>query len=59
MVAYVIPVVGIVLGYLALQEPVDGRLIGGTALIIAGIAFVNARWGRRELYGRARPPEPA
>ena len=24
-----------------------------------GIAFVNARWGRRELYGRARPPEPA
>lgn len=59
MVAYVIPVVGIVLGYLALQEPVDGRLIAGTALIIAGIAFVNARWGRRELYGRARPPEPA
>jgi drug/metabolite transporter (DMT)-like permease len=59
LVAYVIPPVGIVLGYLALQEPVDARLILGTALIIAGVAFVNGRWGRRELFGRARPPEPA
>lgn len=59
LVAYVIPPVGIVLGFLALQEPVDGRLIVGTMLIIAGVAFVNSRWGRRELYGRARPPQPA
>lgn len=59
LVAYVIPPVGIVLGFVALQEPIDGRLIIGTALIIAGVAFVNARWGRRELFGRARPPEPA
>lgn len=59
LVAYVIPPVGIVLGFVALQEPVDGRLIVGTMLIIAGVAFVNSRWGRRELYGRARPPQPA
>ena len=59
LVAYVIPVVGIVLGYLALQEPIDGRLILGTALIIAGVAVLNGRWGRRTLYGRARPPTPA
>ena len=31
-----IPVVGIVLGYLVLQEPIDARLIVGTALVIAG-----------------------
>lgn len=59
LVAYVIPPVGIVLGYLALQEPVDSRLVVGTALIIAGVAFVNSRHGRRELFGRARPPQPA
>lgn len=59
LVAYIIPVVGIVLGYLALQEPIDGRLLVGTALIIAGVAFVNSRRGRRELFSRARPPAPA
>jgi drug/metabolite transporter (DMT)-like permease len=59
LVAYVIPVVGIVLGYLALQEPIDGRLILGTALIIAGVAVLNGRWGRRALYGRAQPGAPA
>ena len=59
LVAYLIPPVGIVLGFLALQEPIDGWIIVGTALITAGVAIVNARWGRRELYGRARPPRPA
>lgn len=55
LVAYVIPVVGIILGYLALQEPVDGRLIAGTALIIAGVAVLNGRWGRRRLFSRVPP----
>ena len=36
IVAYVIPVVGIALGYLVLAEPVDARIIFGTALVIAG-----------------------
>ncbi|MEX1172200.1 MAG: DMT family transporter [Chloroflexota bacterium] len=58
LVAYVIPVVGIVLGYLALQEPIDGRLILGTALIIAGVAVLNGRWGRRRLFSRVPPVEP-
>ena len=59
LVAYVIPVVGIVLGYLALQEPVDGRLVIGTVLVIGGVAFVNSRFGRRRLFGRVPPAEPA
>jgi drug/metabolite transporter (DMT)-like permease len=58
LVAYVIPVVGIVLGYLALQEPIDGRLIAGTALIIAGVAVLNGRWGRRRLFSSTPPIEP-
>jgi drug/metabolite transporter (DMT)-like permease len=57
MVAYVIPVVGITLGYLVLQEPVDARIIFGTALVITGIGLVNSRFGRRRLYGRVPPVE--
>jgi len=56
-VAYVIPPVGIVLGFLALDEPVDGRVIFGTALVIAGIGLVNGRFGRRRLFGRVPPIE--
>ena len=52
LVAYLIPVVGIVLGYLVLQEPIDARLIAGTALVIAGIALVNSRFGKRRVFGR-------
>ncbi len=52
LVAYLIPPVGIVLGFLVLQEPVDGRLVIGTALVIAGVGLVNSRYGRRRLYGR-------
>ena len=44
-VAYLIPVFGIALGALVLAEPIDARLILGTALVIAGIALVNARTG--------------
>jgi len=43
LVAYLLPVFGIILGALVLHEPVDVRTIGGTALVIAGIALVNAR----------------
>ena len=42
MVAYLLPLYGIVLGALILNEPIDGRLIAGTALIIGGVALVNA-----------------
>jgi len=57
LVAYLLPVVGIVLGYVVLQEPVDGRLIAGTALVIAGVGLVNGRFGRRRLFGRVTPRE--
>jgi drug/metabolite transporter (DMT)-like permease len=52
MVAYTLPVWGIGLGFLVLGEPVDARMIAGTALIVTGIAFVNSRWGRRRIFGR-------
>jgi drug/metabolite transporter (DMT)-like permease len=45
MVAYLIPVFGLVLGAAVLSEPIDARLVLGTALVIGGIALVNARRG--------------
>jgi drug/metabolite transporter (DMT)-like permease len=57
LVAYLIPVVGIALGYLVLQEPIDARIVIGTALVIAGIGLVNSRYGRRRLFGRVPPIE--
>lgn len=51
-VAYVIPVIGIVLGAIVLGEPIDVRVIAGTGLIIAGVALVNSRYGRRLIFGR-------
>jgi len=59
MVAYEIPVVGIVLGFLVIAEPVDIRLLIGTALVVGGVALVNSPYGRRRLYGRVPPPVEA
>jgi drug/metabolite transporter (DMT)-like permease len=47
VVAYLLPVFGVALGATFLNEPVDGRLLLGLALIVGGIATVNARFGRR------------
>ena len=58
LVAYVIPVVGIVLGYLVLAEPVDGRLILGTLFVVAGVALVNSPYGRRRSSVGCAPAEP-
>ena len=58
MVAYVIPVVGIALGFLVLGETIDGRVVIGTLAILAGIAIVNGRYGRRRFFGR-QPAEPS
>jgi drug/metabolite transporter (DMT)-like permease len=46
-VAYLLPVVGIVLGVLVVGETIDLRIIAGTALIIGGVTLVNARSRRR------------
>lgn len=55
LVAYVIPVVGIALGWIVLQEPVDARLLIGAGLVIAGVALVNSKYGRRLIFARAQP----
>jgi drug/metabolite transporter (DMT)-like permease len=52
MVAYLLPVFGIILGAAVLSEPVDARLVIGTALVIAGIALVNSKYGSRPLLAR-------
>jgi drug/metabolite transporter (DMT)-like permease len=43
MVAYLIPVFGLVLGAAVLGERVDAALVVGTGLIVGGIALVNLR----------------
>ncbi len=58
LVAYLLPIWGIVLGVLVLDERVDLRVLAGTALIIGGVALVNARYGTRRLFGRAAPADP-
>jgi drug/metabolite transporter (DMT)-like permease len=56
LVAYLLPVVGIVLGAVVLREAVDARVLAGTALVIGGVALVNSRFGARRLYGRSAQP---
>ena len=58
MVAYLLPAVGIVLGFIVLSEPIDGRIIVGTLAILAGIGIVNSKYGRRRVFGRQPAPEP-
>ncbi|HEY6057617.1 MAG TPA: DMT family transporter, partial [Candidatus Limnocylindrales bacterium] len=53
LVAYLLPVVGIIAGFAVLNETVDARLLLGTAFIVGGVALVNSRYGARRLYGRA------
>lgn len=58
LVAYLLPVVGIVLGVAVRGEAIGLPVLVGTALVIAGVALVNSRRGRRRLFGRT-PPEAA
>lgn len=59
LVAYLLPIVGIVAGALAFQEVVDLRLLAGAALVIAGVALVNSRFGQRRLFGGTPPAAAA
>ena len=54
-VAYLLPVFGVLLGGVVLHEAVDAGLLAGLALIIGGIALVNARFQPRQLPGREPP----
>ncbi|MPZ23919.1 MAG: EamA family transporter [Dehalococcoidia bacterium] len=63
MVGYLLPAVGVVLGWLVLNEDVGWNTLGGLALIAIGIAFVNGMLsvpGTRSTPDReASPPGPA
>lgn len=51
LVTYLIALFGVTLGVIFLGEPLDARLAGGGALVIAGIAVVNWRPSRRDRPG--------
>jgi drug/metabolite transporter (DMT)-like permease len=55
LVAYLLPVYGIVLGAIVLSEPIDAGLVVGTALVIGGIGLVNARRSLRASFRRGQP----
>jgi drug/metabolite transporter (DMT)-like permease len=56
LVAYLLPIVGIVAGALVLHEVVDAGVLAGTALVIGGVALVNSKYGQRRIFGRTPPP---
>ncbi len=53
LVAYLLPIVGIALGFLVLHERIDVLVLAGTTLIIGGVALVNSRVGQWTQAGRA------
>jgi drug/metabolite transporter (DMT)-like permease len=55
LVAYLLPVVGVVLGVLVLQESVSLPVLLGMVLIIGGVALANTPFGQRRLIGRRLP----
>jgi drug/metabolite transporter (DMT)-like permease len=59
LLAYLLPVVGIVSGALMFGETIDARVVIGTGLVFAGVALVNSRMGERRLFGRTPPPVKA
>ena len=58
-VAYVLPVVGLVLGLVLAHESVNLAVLAGMLLVIAGVAVANSRWGHRRLFGREAGPLPS
>jgi drug/metabolite transporter (DMT)-like permease len=59
ILAYFLPIIGIVSGALMFQEHIDPVVLLGTALVIGGIALVNGRFLQRQLYGRRAPESNA
>ena len=55
MVAYLLPVFGILLGAIVLSEPIAASTLIGTALVIGGIALVNSRYGTRPIFAGRNP----
>ena len=59
LVAYLLPIWGIVLGVIVLNERIDARVLAGTVLVIGGVALVSAKFGARRLFGRTAPVDPS
>jgi drug/metabolite transporter (DMT)-like permease len=59
VLAYLLPIVGIVSGFFVRGEGIDITLAVGTALILGGIGLASSKLGQRRIFGRAQPPEPA
>lgn len=58
LLAYLLPIVGIILGVAVRNEQIDIRAILGTALILTGIGFANSNRGKRRIWGRTVPTAP-
>jgi drug/metabolite transporter (DMT)-like permease len=58
ILAYFLPIVGIVSGALMFGETIDSYVVIGTAMVIGGVALVNSRMGERRIFGR-RPAAEA
>ena len=56
LVAYLLPIWGIVLGAIVLAEPIHTSLLIGTALVISGIWLVNLRRPLRPDWRRSNAP---
>jgi drug/metabolite transporter (DMT)-like permease len=56
VVTYLLPPVGVILGVVVLNERLDIAVVAGTALIIAGVALVNARG--RDAHGPGSDETP-
>ena len=53
VLAYLLPIVGIVSGFFVRGEGIDLTLAVGTALILGGIGLTASKRGRRTIFGRA------
>jgi drug/metabolite transporter (DMT)-like permease len=52
LLAYFLPIVGIISGALMFGETIDRFVLIGTAMVIGGVALVNSRIGERRIFGR-------
>jgi drug/metabolite transporter (DMT)-like permease len=55
ILAYFLPIVGIVSGALMFGERIDQMVLVGTAMVLGGIGLVHGRFLERQLYGRRAP----
>jgi drug/metabolite transporter (DMT)-like permease len=53
VLAYLLPIVGIVSGFFVRNEPVSIAIAIGTALILGGIGLTTLKRGQRTIFGRA------